>query len=128
MAELLKNIPTNLTEYPNSFKRQGAFPLEAYSVFYTMDAAEAYAASNPISYVGQTLAVVTSHVEVVEEVETSIIDDVTFYIIADAAGTLQEVGKATNGDGNTITLTDGVITNDMLVLLSTPWWLGQTAV
>lgn len=109
MAELLKNIPTNLTEYPNSFKRQGAFPLEAYSVFYTMEAAEAYATSNPISYVGQTLAVVTSHVEVIEEVETSVVDDVTFYIIADAAGTLQEVGKATNGDGNTITLTDGVL-------------------
>ncbi len=109
MAELLKNIPTNLTEYPNSFKRQGAFPLEAYSVFYTMEAAEAYASSNPISYVGQTLAVVTSHVETVEEVETSIVDDVTFYIIADATGRLQEVGKATNGDDNTITLTDGVL-------------------
>lgn len=109
MAELLKNIPTNLTEYPNSFKRQGAFPLEAYSVFYTMDAAIAYAASNPISYVGQTLAVVTSHTEVIEEVETSIVDDVTFYIIADATGALQEVGKATNGDGNTITLNDGVL-------------------
>ena len=36
MAELLKNIPTYLTENPKSFKRQGAFPLEAYSVFYTM--------------------------------------------------------------------------------------------
>ena len=35
MAELLTRIPTNLTEYPNSFKRQGCFPLEAYSVFYT---------------------------------------------------------------------------------------------
>jgi hypothetical protein len=34
MANLLNKIPTNLTEYPNSFKRQGAFPLEAYSVFY----------------------------------------------------------------------------------------------
>ena len=34
MAILNTNFPTNLTEYPNSFKRQGAFPLEAYSVFY----------------------------------------------------------------------------------------------
>lgn len=104
MAELLNKIPTNLTEYPNSFKRQGAFPLEAYSVFYTMDAAENYAASNPIAYVGQTLAVVTANAE-----DATVVDDVTFYIIADAAGTLQEVGKATNGDGNSITLTDGVL-------------------
>ena len=104
MAELLNKIPSNLTEYPNSFKRQGAFPLEAYSVFYTMDAAEAYASSNPISYVGQTLAVVTANAE-----NPAVVDDVTFYIIADAEGTLQEVGKATNGDDNTITLTDGVL-------------------
>jgi hypothetical protein len=104
MAELLNKIPSNLTEYPNSFKRQGAFPLEAYSVFYTMDAAEAYASSNPISYVGQTLAVVTANAE-----NPAVVDDVTFYIIADAEGTLQEVGKATNGDDNTITLIDGVL-------------------
>lgn len=104
MAELLNKIPSNLTEYPNSFKRQGAFPLEAYSVFYTMDAAEAYASSNPISYVGQTLAVVTANAE-----NPAVVDDVTFYIIADSDGTLQEVGKATNGDDNTITLTDGVL-------------------
>lgn len=104
MAELLNKIPSNLTEYPNSFKRQGAFPLEAYSVFYTMEAAETYAASNPISYVGQTLAVVTANA-----VDPKVVDDVTFYIIADAAGTLQEVGKATNGDDNSITLKDGVL-------------------
>jgi hypothetical protein len=104
MAELLNKIPSNLTEYPNSFKRQGAFPLEAYSVFYTMDAAEAYASSNPISYVGQTLAVVTANAE-----NPAVVDDVTFYIIADSEGTLQEVGKATNGDDNTITLNEGVL-------------------
>lgn len=99
MAELLNKIPTNLTEYPNSFKRQGAFPLEAYSVFYTMEAAEAYASSNPVAYVGQTLAVVTANAE-----NTAVVDSVVFYIIADAAGTLQEVGKATAGDGKTIDL------------------------
>ena len=36
MAKLLTGIPINLTEYPNSFKRQGAFPLEAYSIFYDL--------------------------------------------------------------------------------------------
>lgn len=104
MAELLNRIPTNLTEYPNSFKRQGAFPLEAYSVFYTLADAETYAATNAISYVGQTLAVVSANAT-----DPSVVDSVTLYIIADAAGTLQEVGKATNGDGNSITLTDGVL-------------------
>ncbi len=110
MAELLTKIPTNLTEYPNSFKRQGAFPLEAYSVFYAtedktaFEAAQDYATNNGIAYVGQTLAVVTANAE-----DSAVVDDVTFYIIADAAGTLQEVGKATNGDNNSITLTDGVL-------------------
>ena len=114
MAELLTKIPTNLTEYPNSFKRQGCFPLEAYSVFYAVEtpegkktafeAAQEYATKNAIAYVGQTLAVVTTNTE-----DASIVDDVTFYIIADAAGTLQEVGKATNGDGNSISLNDGVL-------------------
>jgi hypothetical protein len=89
MAELLNKIPTNLTEYPNSFKRQGAFPLEAYSVFYSKADADAYAATNAVSYVGQTLAVVKANAE-----DPTKVDDVTLYIIADAAGTLQEVGKA----------------------------------
>ena len=101
MAELLNKIPTNLTEYPNSFKRQGAFPLEAYSVFYSKADADAYAATNAVSYVGQTLAVVKANAE-----DPTKVDDVTLYIIANAAGALQEVGKATSGDGNTITLAD----------------------
>ena len=96
MAELLNKIPTNLTEYPNSFKRQGAFPLEAYEVQYSLSAAQAYATSDPLAYVGQTIAVVEN-------------GDVTLYIISDAEGTLKEVGSATNGDGKTITLKDGVL-------------------
>ena len=42
MAILNVRIPTNLTEYPNSFKRQGSFPLEAYSVFYDIANDEFY--------------------------------------------------------------------------------------
>lgn len=110
MAELLTKIPTSVTEYPKSFKRQGCFPLEAYSVFYAtadktaFEAAQDYATNNGIAYVGQTLAVVTTNAR-----NTSVVEDVTFYIIADAAGTLQEVGKATNGDGNSIILEDGTL-------------------
>lgn len=110
MAELLTKIPTSVTEYPKSFKRQGCFPLEAYSVFYAtadktaFEAAQDYASKNAIAYVGQTLAVVTTNAE-----DATVVDNVTFYIIADAAGTLQEVGKATNGDGKTIVLNDGIL-------------------
>jgi hypothetical protein len=58
MAKKLTSVPTNLTEYPNSFKRQGAFPLEAYEIFYDISEAEAYAQSD-LAYVGQTLKVVS---------------------------------------------------------------------
>lgn len=107
MAELLNKIPTNLTEYPNSFKRQGAFPLEAYSVFYAtetktaLEAAQDYATNNGIAYVGQTLAVV--------DVNNENVETVTLYIISDAAGSLQEVGRATEGDNVSIALDDGVL-------------------
>lgn len=47
----------NITEYPNSFKRQGAFPLERYSLFNSLEDAKAYVASNPIAYIGQMVTV-----------------------------------------------------------------------
>lgn len=78
MAIKLTDIPLNLTEYPNSFKRQGAFPLEAYSLFYSLAAAQAYAKDNPIAYVGQLLGVVEN-------------ESVTYYKIVDAAGNLKQL-------------------------------------
>ena len=83
----------NITEQPNSFKRQGAFPLERFSVFNTKAALEAYAQSNPVAYVGQILALVN------EATNTT-----TIYSIQDAAGNLAEVGKATIGDDKSIVL------------------------
>lgn len=73
MAILNTVLPANITEYPNSFKRQGAFPLERYSVFYAIEAdadkgiaaktafqaAKDYAQNNPIAYVGQVISVVS---------------------------------------------------------------------
>ena len=73
MAIKINGIPTNLTEYPNSFKRQGAFPLEAYSVFQTEAQAKTYATSSPIAYVGQILAC---------------LDTKRCYMITDEEGTL----------------------------------------
>lgn len=63
MAKQLTGIPTNITEYPNSFKRQGAFPLEANEIFYSLEAAQKYVGGNDttfgdIAYVGQKVTVV----------------------------------------------------------------------
>lgn len=80
MAKLLTGIPTNLTEYPNSFKRQGAFPLEAYSIFYNLETAKDYSKNNPIAYVGQIISVIS---------DTEII----VYQITNTQGELQEVGN-----------------------------------
>lgn len=56
MAVVLDKIPQNITEYPNSFKRQGAFPLDAYSVFVSIEEATEYAIGNR-AYAGQPIAV-----------------------------------------------------------------------
>lgn len=93
MANLLNKIPTNLTEYPNSFKRQGAFPLEAYSVFYAnggktaLENAQDYATNNPIAYVGQTLVTIKT---------VGGITEASLYIIKDTNGTLELL--ATSGE------------------------------
>lgn len=47
----------NITEYPNSFKRQGAFPLERYSLFNSYEEARDYVKNNPIAYIGQIVSV-----------------------------------------------------------------------
>lgn len=47
----------NITEYPNSFKRQGAFPLERYSLFNSYEEARSYVKNNPIAYIGQIVSV-----------------------------------------------------------------------
>lgn len=90
MAILLTKVPTNLTEYPNSFKRQGAFPLEAYSVFATYEEAENYAQNSKIAYVGQPLAVTALKDDKIE---------VAYYVIGDRAGKLVELGTSANIDG-----------------------------
>lgn len=46
-----------ITEYPNTFKRQGSFPLDKSSVLNSLDEANDYAASNPTAYEGQIISV-----------------------------------------------------------------------
>lgn len=74
---------TNITEYPNSFKRQGAFPLERFSVFGTYDAAVDYAKNNPVAYVGQEIIVADGTV-------------VRVFVIKNIAGDLAELGMTTS--------------------------------
>lgn len=93
---------SNITEYPNSFKRQGAFPLERFSVFSTYAALEDYAMNNPIAYVGQLLVLVNDD------------NTATTYVIqndgsVDGLDIVTEVGKATEADGKSIVLTDDVL-------------------
>lgn len=74
---------TNITEYPNSFKRQGAFPLERFSVFGTYDAAVDYAKNNPVAYVGQEIIVADGTV-------------VRVFVIKNTTGDLAELGMTTS--------------------------------
>lgn len=86
MAILLNKLPENITEYPNSFERQGAFPLDKYSVFNSLEAAQEYATESPIAYVTQPLGVTSK-----DEQGNTIVD---YYIIGDQAGTLIHVGNS----------------------------------
>lgn len=90
----------NITEYPNTFKRQGAFSLEEFEVFNSLTAAQTYAASNPVAYIGQKIVVV-------ETGESGAIT-VSHYSINDAEGTLVPLGSKVEGDDVTITIADGI--------------------
>lgn len=84
MAKLLTTNSkelTNFTEYQNTFKRQGAYPLDAYSVFTNLADAQTYAQTNAAAYVGQTLVVANK-------------DSVKQYIIVDTNGTLRLAGNS----------------------------------
>ena len=91
MAILNTGLPTNITEYPNSFKRQGAFPLERYSVFYSLNDAQDYAKENSLAYVGQYLVVVENNAA-------------TLYVIDNIAGYLKKVGFEAAYDATNKTL------------------------
>lgn len=61
MATLIhQDTLNNTSDYPNTFVRTNAFPLERYSIFDTLTGAEKYAAENPIAYIGQQLVVAPS--------------------------------------------------------------------
>jgi hypothetical protein len=80
---------TGINQVGNSYQRKSAVPLDYYSLFNTKAEAEAYAASNPVSYVGQVISYIDNN-------------EVKVCYIADAAGTLKQVGTAPSGDNKTI--------------------------
>lgn len=88
---------TGINQVGNSYQRKSAVPLDYYSLFNTKAEAEAYAASNPVSYVGQVISYIDNN-------------EVKVCYIADAAGTLKQVGTAPSGDNKTIEVSaEGVV-------------------
>lgn len=79
MAVIKKNF--NIMALPLAIERANPIPLDSTAIWYSLEDMQNYAATGATAYVGQTLVYVN------ETAKTS-----TAYIIADAAGTLQEIG------------------------------------
>lgn len=85
--------------FPLNFRRGNPNPLDNSSVWASLEAAQTYAASDPVAYVGQILTVVDNVNGVA-----------TVYSIQDEAGTLKKVGTSPVGDESTITVAeDGTV-------------------
>lgn len=85
--------------FPLNFRRGNPNPLDNSSVWASLEAAQNYAATDPVAYVGQILTVVDSENNIA-----------TVYAIQDVAGTLKKVGTSPVGDESTITVAeDGTV-------------------
>lgn len=98
MAKLYGNIASSaLMTFDKSFARANGQPLDATEVYYSLTDAQAYAAGAG-AYVGQKIVVIENGI-------------VTHYGIADAEGTLKELGAKPVADGTTVSIgDDGKIT------------------
>lgn len=93
MAKLYGEIAAKaLLTLDKSFARANGQPLDASEVYYSLDAAKAYAATAQ-AYVGQKIVVIEDNV-------------VTHYSVEDTAGNLKGLGSAAIGDENSITVND----------------------
>ena len=81
---------------PKALNRGNPVPLDASSIYYSYEAMVEYAANSAIAYVGQILSLVDEEKG----------NKVTAYIIADAAGTLKEVGSSAIGDQKSIVVAE----------------------
>jgi hypothetical protein len=87
---------TGINQVGNSYQRKSAVPLDYYSLFNSKEEAEAYAASSPVSYIGQIISYVDDN-----EVKACIIN---------AEGKLEDIGIIPSGDRKSISVTaDGLI-------------------
>ena len=85
----------NFMGLPMNIARGNPIPLDNSEIWYSKDEMLNYAATNPVAYVGQILGLV-------DEVDNT----AKAYIILNADGDVQEVGKATVVDNVTIVLDD----------------------
>lgn len=93
MAKLYGEIAAkSLLTLDKSFARANGQPLDASEVYYSLEAAKAYAAGAQ-AYIGQKIVVVEDGI-------------VTHYGIEDAAGNLKELGSKPVGDNSTIVVAD----------------------
>ena len=85
MAVNLTSFP--FMEFPLSISRQDGFPLDRYSVFSSFEAAQTYAQTSRLAYVGQTIAVVVDGIA-------------TQYSIKNILGELEPLTGGSGGTGN----------------------------
>ena len=91
--------------FPLNFRRGNPNPLDNSSVWGSFAAAQNYAQTDPVAYVGQILTVVEDVVVGEATVKTA-----TAYVIDNEAGDLKEVGSSPVGDEKTITVSeDGTV-------------------
>ncbi|MBQ7317440.1 MAG: hypothetical protein IJW91_00750, partial [Phascolarctobacterium sp.] len=79
MANFLEKKDYVQMSMPKAMNRTNPTPLDASAVWTSLDELKAYAASNPVAYVGQILSLVAY------DADTAAITEVKAYIIKDAA-------------------------------------------
>lgn len=98
MAKIYGDIAASaLMTFDKSFSRSNGQPLDSTEIFYSLDAAKAYA-KTAVAYVGQEIAVVDEENNSVKR-----------YVIQNAAGDLSAVGVELVGDGQSIEVVDGKV-------------------
>ena len=98
-----------ITEYPNMFKRQGAFPLDGSSVFKSLNDAIEYAKSSPIAYEGQIISVIENNVTTIYTLNKSVV-----------ANTNYELSSVTSSSSND--LNDAIININNLINSKVGLW------
>ena len=58
-------------EFPMAFSRQDSFPLDKTSVYGSLEAAQTYAQTSPLAYVGQVLSVVVDGTATIYQIKNT---------------------------------------------------------